>query len=384
MKRVIVVGGGIAGTIVANRMARMMPEELERGDAEIVVLDKNEKHTYQPGQALVPFNVQDPMELISPERELLDHRIKFLHGQKGEVSKIDPANHSVTTADGVSHSYDYLVIATGSHLRWDEVPGYRDAVYSPWEYESALKLREALDQFSGGTVVINVAKLPHKCPVAPMEIALMLDDYLKRRGIRDKTEIIYTYLVPGFFVIMTTNDVMIKIFQERGIKIISPFNVTNVNAKDKVMESQEGEKIKFDLAIGVPPHTGADVIGKSGIGDKRNWIPTDKFTLRMKDHSNVFVIGDTTDIPISKAGSTADFESYVIANNVTNEIRGNGLKKTYDGSVFCYIATGLDSGTYIRFNYAAPPVPPPPSYVHWWGKLMYNKLYWTVTAKAIV
>lgn len=207
-----------------------------------MVLDKNEKHTYQPGQALVPFNVQDPMELIRPERELLDHRVKFLHGQKGEVSKIDPANHSVTTADGVSHSYDYLVIATGSHLRWDEVPGYRDAVYSPWEYESALKLREALDQFSGGTVVINVAKLPHKCPVAPMEIALMLDDYLKRRGIRDKTEIIYTYPVPGIFGIKTTNDVMIKIFQERGIKIISPFNVTNVNAKDKVMESQEGRK----------------------------------------------------------------------------------------------------------------------------------------------
>lgn len=99
MKRVIVVGGGIAGTIVANRMARMMPEEIEKGEAEIVVLDKNEKHTYQPGQLLVPFNVQDPMELTKPERELLDHRIKFLHGQKGDVTKIDPANHSVVTAD---------------------------------------------------------------------------------------------------------------------------------------------------------------------------------------------------------------------------------------------------------------------------------------------
>ncbi len=163
MKRVIVVGGGIAGTIVANRMARMMPEEIEKGEAEIVVLDKNEKHTYQPGQLLVPFNVQDPMELTKPERELLDHRIKFLHGQKGDVTKIDPANHSVVTADGVSHSYDYLVIATGSHLRWDEVPGYKDVVYSPWDFLSALKLREELDQFSGGTVVINVAKLPHKC-----------------------------------------------------------------------------------------------------------------------------------------------------------------------------------------------------------------------------
>jgi len=139
-----------------------------------------------------------------------------------------------------------------------------------------------------------------------MEATLMLDDTLRKRGLRDKTEIVYTYPINGIFGIKTTNDVMIKIFQERGIKVISPFNVTNVDPKNKVMESQEGEKVKFDLAIGVPPHVGAKVIGDSGIGDKRNWVPTDKFTLRMKDHSNVFVIGDTTDIPISKAGSTTD------------------------------------------------------------------------------
>jgi len=150
------------------------------------------------------------------------------------------------------------------------------------------------------------------------------------------------------------------------------------------LSSLRREKVRFDLAIGVPPHTGAKVIGDSGIGDRRNWVPTDKYALKMKNFSNVYVIGDTTDIPISKAGSTADFESYIIATNIANEILGNKPVKVYDGSVFCYIATGLDSGTYIRFNYNNPPIPPPPSYVHWWGKLLYNKLYWTVTAKAIV
>jgi sulfide:quinone oxidoreductase len=177
---------------------------------------------------------------------------------------------------------------------------------------------------------------------------------------------------------------MIKIFKERGIEIISPFTVTRVDPKEKIIESQEGEKLKFDLLLGVPPHVGAKVIGDSGIGDKRNWVPTDKFTLQMKGYSNVYVIGDTTDIPISKAGSTADFESYVVTANIVNDIRGIKQKKMYDGSVFCYIATGLDQATYIRFNYNNPPIPPPPSYVHWWGKILYNKLYWTVTAKAIV
>lgn len=380
MKRIIIAGGGIAGTIVANRLAKQLSTELERGEVEILVINASDKHIYQPGQLLVPFGVTDTGELITDERELLDPRIKLIIK---EINKIDVQNHSVITTDGTTYNYEELVIATGSHLQWDEIPGYR-AVYSPWDLESAQKLREVLQSFSGGTVVINVAKLPHKCPVAPMEMTLMLDDYLRKRGLREKTEIIYTYPVPGVFGIKTTNDVMIKIFEQRGIKVISPFNVTRVNPEEKTIESQEGEKIKFDLALGVPPHKGAKVIENSGIGDRRNWVPTDKYTLRMKGYSNVYVIGDATDLPISKAGSTADFESYVVAGNIVNDIRGNNSTKLFDGSVFCYIATGLDSATYIRFNYNYPPVPPPPSYVHWWGKLLYNKLYWTVTAKAIV
>ncbi len=376
MKKIIIAGGGIAGTIVANRLARNLSEEIDKGEVEIQVIEKSNKHVYQPGQLLMSLGLSDSSEIVKEEKELLDKRIKFVNK---EIEKIDVENHLVKA--GKDYLYDYLVIATGSHLQWDEIPGYR-SVYSPWDFDSAIKMREALESFSRENIVINVAKLPHKCPVAPMEVTLMLDDYLRRRGLREKTNIIYTYPVPGIFGIKTTNDVMIKIFEERGIQIISPFNVKEIH--ENVIESQEGDKVKFDLAIGVPPHTGAKVIGDSSIGDRRNWVPTDKFTLRMKGNSDVYVIGDTTDLPISKAGSTADFESYVISGNIENEIRGSKSKKMFDGSVFCYIATGLDSGTYIRFNYYNPPIPPPPSYVHWWGKLMYNKLYWTVTAKAIV
>jgi sulfide:quinone oxidoreductase len=383
MKKIIVAGGGIGGTIVANRLTKMLSDQVENSEVEITVLERNETHIYQPGQLLIPFGLTDRHELIRREREILDYRIKLLSGKKGEIKKIDPQNNSVITSDEKVHSYDYLIIATGSHLNWEEVPGY-NAVYSPWDMDSSMKLREAINQFNGGKIVVNVAKLPHKCPVAPLEVTLMLDDYLRRRGIRDKTEIFYTYPIQGVFGIKSANDLMIKIFESRGINIISPFNVTRVDESNKTIESQEGEKVRFDLAIGVPPHTGAKVIGDSGIGDRRNWVPTDKYALKMKNFSNVYVIGDTTDIPISKAGSTADFESYIIATNIANEILGNKPVKVYDGSVFCYIATGLDSGTYIRFNYNNPPIPPPPSYVHWWGKLLYNKLYWTVTAKAIV
>ncbi len=384
MKRVIVAGGNVGGTIIANRLAQKLDEELDKGEVEIVVLNPSDTHTYLPGQLLVAFGLENPVELHKKEKELLDPRIKFLHGEKGTISKIDPANHSVVTADGVSHSYDYLVISTGVEYSWDEVPGYRSASVTPYEMDSALKMREELSSFNGGTVVVNVAKLPHRCPVAPLEITLILDDYLRKRGIREKTKIIYTYPTQGVFGRPITNKFMLKLFEERGIEVHSPFNVTSVNPSEKIIESQEGGKLKFDMLISVPPNMGSKVIGDSGIGDRRRWIPTDKFTLRMKDHSNVYVMGDATDLPVSKAGSTADFESYVVANNVANDIKGNLGVRHYGGDVLCYIATGTDQATYIRFSYTMNESPPPPSYIHWWGKIMYNKMYWTVTAKAVV
>jgi sulfide:quinone oxidoreductase len=363
MKRIIIAGGNIAGTIVANRIVQKLSEEVKKGEVEIVVLNKSDEHVYLPGQLLMAFGLETPSELVKKERELLDPRIKFLHGEKGTITKIDPANHTVHTADGVAHSYDYLVISTGVDYTWEEIPGYQAAAHTPYEFDAALKMREALEKFQGGTIVVNTAKLPHRCPVAPLETTLILDDYLRKRGIRDKTKIIYTYPTQGVFGRPITNKFMLHIFEQRGIEVHSPFTVTSVNPTEKIIESQEGDKIKFDMLIGVPPNMGAKVIGDSGIGDRRRWVPTDKFTLRMKDHSNVYVIGDATDLPVSKAGSTADFESYVVANNLANDIKGNLGMKMYGGDVLCYIATGTDQATYIRFSY---------------------KMDWTVTAKAVV
>ena len=383
-KRIIVAGGNIGGTIIANRLVQKLESEINKGEVEVVVLNKSDAHVYLPGQLLVAFGLEVPGELIRKERELLDPRVKFLHGDKGTITKIDVANHTVHTADGAVHNYDYLVITTGVEYTWDEIPGYRAAAHTPYEFDASLKMREALEKFQGGTIVVNTDRLPHRCPVAPLEITLILDDYLRKRGIRDKTKIIYTYPVQGVFGRPITNKFMLQIFEQRGIEVHSPFTVKSVDPNEKVIESQEGEKLKFDMLIGVPPNMGAKVIEDSGIGDRRRWVPTDKFTLRMKDQSNVYVMGDATDLPVSKAGSTADFESYVVAHNIANDIKGNFGVKNYGGDVLCYIATGTDQATYIRFSYTMNESPPPPSYIHWWGKIMYNKMYWTVTAKAVV
>ncbi|MEM0091508.1 MAG: FAD/NAD(P)-binding oxidoreductase [Saccharolobus sp.] len=383
-KRIIIAGGNIGGTIIANRLVDKLQHDIHKGDVEIVVLNKSDEHVYLPGQLLVAFGLETAGELIRKERELLDSRVKFLHGDKGTITKIDVANHSVVTADGLSHNYDYLVITTGVEYTWDEIPGYKAAALTLYEFEAALKMREELEKFQGGTIVVNTARFPHRCPVAPIETTLILDDYLRKRGIREKTKIIYTYPVQGVFGRPITNKFMLNLFEQRGIEVHSPFTVNSVDPNEKIIESQEGEKLKFDMLIGTPPNMGAKVVEDSGIGDRRRWIPTDKFTLRMKDHSNVYVMGDATDLPVSKAGSTADFESYIVAHNIANDIKGNLGVKHYGGDVLCYIATGTDQATYIRFSYTMNESPPPPSYVHWWGKIMYNKMYWTVTAKAVV
>ena len=384
MKQIFVAGGGIGGTIVANRLAEKLRPELEKEEVSITVFDKSETHVFQPSQLFVGMGIENPSEIVRNERELLNPKVKLLTGKAGEISKVDVSNYEFQTADGKAHRYDYAVISTGSTLDWDMIPGLKEEMLTVWEMEGALKTRNAIRNFAGGTVVFNVARLPHKCPVGPLEETLMLDDYLRRKGLREKTEIIYTYPIAGVFGIPNVNKVMTKLFEQRGIKVISPFTVKQVDPQTKTIESNEGEKLRYDLLIGVPPHMGAKVIGDSGLGDRRNWVPTDKYTLQLKDHSDVYVMGDTTDIAISKAGSTADFESYAVAENITSEVRGYDAKKNYDGSVFCFIATGMDTATYIRFNYTNPPVPPPPSTIHWWAKIAYNRLYWSLTAKAVV
>ncbi|MDG6939247.1 MAG: NAD(P)/FAD-dependent oxidoreductase [Nitrososphaerota archaeon] len=384
MKTIAVAGGGIGGTIVANRLCERLRPEIEKDEVKVAVFDRSGQHVYQPGQLFAGFGLEQPSDLVKSEEQLLSPKARLMQGKAGEITKIDVANHALNTGDGKSHPYDYLVMATGSVLDWDLVPGLKESMLSVWDMEGAQRHLAALRGFQGGTIVVNVARLPHKCPVGPLEETLMLEDYLRRRGLRDKTELVYAYPIPGVFGIPNVNKVMTRIYEERGIRVVSPFTVKAVDPQGKTIESNEGEKLKFDLLLGVPPHMGSKVVGDSAVGDRRNWVPTDKFSLQMKDHSDVFVMGDTTDIAISKAGSTADFESYVVADNVANGIRGSDVRKEYDGSVFCFIATGMSTATYIRFNYNTPPVPPPPSGVNWWSKIAYNKLYWSVTAKAMV
>jgi sulfide:quinone oxidoreductase len=380
MKRIVVLGGGIGGTTVANRIQRLLSREVEQGQVEISVVDKEGIHAYQPGYLMVVFDKMRPEETRQEESRLLHRSIRLV---KEEVSKIDAAGKKLLLAGGRSLPYDILVIATGSVLHPELCPGFAEGAHSFYDLDNAVKLRDQLRQFSGGRIVVTVAGMPYKCPVAPLEVTFMLDDYLRSRGLRDKSEIHYTYPIPRVFGIETVAPVMQRLMTERGIQTHTPFNVQKVEAASRRLVGVEGESLDYDLLIGIPPHRGADVIAVSGLGDKGNWVPTDKFTLRAENQNDIYVLGDATNIAISKAGSTADYEAETVAQSVAAQARGLPPSARYEGRVYCWIMTGLAQATYIKFDYQHPPHPPTPSFAHYWNKMIYNRVYWDMTARAM-
>ena len=370
-KRILIVGGGLAGTIVANGLARQIGDELRSGKATITMLGTTDTHMYQPGLLYVPFGRIREAELFREQRKVLDRKVVF---HVDPAANIDVDANRVTTQSGKSYDYDYLVLATGSRIRPDNIPGMSEGAHWFYDLDGARKMRAALDEFEGGRVVVNV-NAPHKCPVAPLEITFMMRDYFKQKGILDKCEITYTYPIGRLHALEPVAHWAVPEFEKLGIKSETFFNTKEVDPAAKTITSEEGSTLEYDLLVTIPPHSGAAVITDSNLG-AGGWVPTERTTLRREGSTNVFVVGDTTNIPISKAGSTAHFEADTLIDNLASLVKEGRWARNYDGKVFCFVETGMDSGTYVWFNYTTPPNPGPPSQAVHWFKLAYNRLYW--------
>jgi sulfide:quinone oxidoreductase len=370
-KRILIVGGGLAGTITANGLCRQLSSVLRSGETSITMLGATDQHMYQPGLLYVPFGGIREAELFRDQKKVLDRRVNFFIDP---ATKIDVDNNQVECQSGRVVEYDYLVIATGSRIVPEEIPGMAEGAHWFYDLDGARKMREALDEFEGGKVVVNV-NAPHKCPVAPLEITFMLYDFFKQRGILDKCEILYTYPIGRLHALEPVAHWANAEFDKYGIKYETFFNAKAVDPVAKTIESEEGSVLPYDMLVTIPPHRGAEVIEDSDLG-LGGWVPTDKLTLNREGSDNVFVVGDTTNIPISKAGSTAHFEADTLIDNLASLVLEGRPARHYDGKVFCFVETGMDTGTYVWFNYETPPNPGPPSKMIHWFKLAYNRLYW--------
>lgn len=375
--RIVIVGGGVGGTLAANLLAR----KLTRKQAQISLIDRTGHHVYQPGWLYVPFGGEPPERFERAERGLLNRAVELI---VGDARRVDAEARVVHMADGVQVPFDYLILATGAQLAPETLPGYAAGAQHFYSAEAALRLHAALREFQGGRIVVGVADIPYKCPPAPLEFTFLLEEYLRGRGVRAASEIVYTYPIGRVFPIESVAELAAPLLAERGIQTELFFNPELVDAERRVLCSLEGTELPYDLLVLVPPHRGAALITNSGLGDSQGWVPTDRETLQSKAYPYVYAIGDATDLPVSKSGAAAHFEAQVVAHRIIGELLGQPSDDRYTGQVMCFLETGYKQATQLIFDYTHPPQPPKPSAYYHYEKALLNRAYWHLVPTGVV
>jgi sulfide:quinone oxidoreductase len=388
MKRIAILGAGTAGTLMANKLVKRLPPEWR-----VTVFDQDDVHVYQPGLLFLPFGGYREDEIVKSRRPLFDRKVEL---RLEPVERVDAGANQVLLGSGERVSYDVLILATGSRIAPEQTPGltgtgWNETAFEFYTLAGAKALRGALEKFQGGTLVVNVAELPIKCPVAPLEFLFLAEAFFTERGLREKVEIVYATPLEGAFTKPVASATLGDMLSRRGIKVVPDFSLAEVDGGRRVIKSYDGREVPYDLFVSIPLHAGAEIIGRSGLGDGGGWVPTDKHTLQTKAHHNVFAIGDCTDLPASKAGAVAHFQGDVLIDNVMRFIEGRALLPAFDGHANCFIETGHGKAMLIDFNYQTEPLPgrfPLPgigpftlleeSATNHWGKLAFKWTYWNV------
>jgi sulfide:quinone oxidoreductase len=387
MKRLLVLGGGTAGTMVVNKLRR----RLDRAQWQITVVDQNDTHMYQPGFLFIPFGGYRPDQVVKPRRQFIPDGVDLV---LGDIERVDAEADTVLLTDGRKIGYDYLVIATGTAPRPDQTPGmlgprWRTSIFDFYSLEGATALARALEHFDGGRLVVHIVDMPIKCPVAPLEFAFLAEAYFRRRGMRDRVEIVYATPLPGAFTKPIASARLGSMLVDRKIAVEADFLVERIDDRAGTLISYDERQIEFDLLVTVPLNMGAEYVARSGLGDELNYVPVDKHTLLSTKHGNIFAVGDASNIPTSKAGSVAHFSVEVFAGNFCQHAAGQPMTGSFDGHANCFIESGDGKGLLIDFNYDTEPLPgnyPLPrlgpfgllteNARNHWGKLAFRWMYW--------
>ncbi len=386
-KRIVILGGGTGGTLMANRLRR----RFDADEAEIHVVDRDDRHVYQPGLLFVPFGLTRIEEIVRPRRRQLRGGIVF---HEAEIDSVSVERDEVALRDRTVLPYDLLVVASGVRLQPEETegmtgPGWNDRVFTFYDSAGAAALADAMARFDGGRLVVNIADMPIKCPVAPIEFTFLADWYLRRRGIRARTELVLSTPLDGCFTKPIASEHLTYLLAEKEIELETEFSAGEIDGAGGKLTSYDGREIAFDLLVTVPLHGGAAYVERSpGLGDALGFVPTDPHTLQSTVKPNIFAVGDATDVPTSKAGSVAHFEGELLEQNIARFLRGHKLEAAFDGHTNCFVETGFHKALLIDFNYETEPLPgrfptafgPLPllreSHLNHLGKLAFQWIYW--------
>ncbi len=390
MRRLLVLGAGTAGTMVVNKLRPRLPAD----EWEIAIVDQSEEHHYQPGYLFVPFGTYRPEDIVKPRGRLISGGVRQV---TGVIDRVDCDAHVVHLEDGTELGYDQLVIATGTHPDPEETPGLAEpnakerGVHSFYTLEDSVALRDALEAFDGGRLVVNLIELPIKCPVAPLEFVFLAEAWLRQRGLRERTEVTYVTPLDGAFTKPLAAHELGGMFDERGIVLEPDFMLERIDLDAKQLVSYDEREIDFDLLVTIPLNFGAPFVARSGLGDELNHVKVDKHTFLAEGHDDVFAIGDAANLPTSKAGSVAHFAVDVFVENFVRHVEGLPLLERFDGHANCFIESGDGKAMLLDFNYDTEPLlgsfPLPEvgplkllaeSEANHLGKLAFRWVYWHV------
>jgi sulfide:quinone oxidoreductase len=388
MKRLIILGAGTGGTIMAN----LLHKRLRRSEWTVTIIDRDDEHFYQPGFLFIPFGFYKREDVVKPRSKFLPRSVEFI---VSEVDRIDAKANQVVFQDGSTLAYDILIVATGAEIVPAETPGmldgWRDTIFDFYTADGAAALAEKLKAFPGGRLVIHVNETPIKCPVAPLEFAFFCDWCLRRHHRRDAIDLIYVTPLPGAFTKPVASKALGALLDEKRVQMVTDFNAERIDAAARKIIGYDGREIPYDLLVTVPTNMGSPMIERSGLGNEFRFLPTDPHTLRSKAFENIFAIGDATDLPTSKAGSVAHFQAEILATNVLRAIEGKPLEPAFDGHSNCFVEAGRGKAILIDFNYEIEPLPGrfpipvigpmpllKPSRINHWGKLAFRWIYWHI------
>ena len=253
-QKLLILGGGTAGTMMAHHLRRKLPKR----EWDITVIDRDDRHYYQPGFLFYPFGHYDEEDIVKSKRAFMPKGVDF---RIAEIERIDPPASQVVLKDETAVHYDLLIVATGSRIAPEETAGmldgeWRKSIHDFYTFEGATALREKLADWDGGKLVVQVTEMPIKCPVAPLEFAFLADSFFKQRRMRDKVEITYVTPLSGAFTKPTASKKLGHLLSDKGIKLEAEFVVERIDPAARKLVCFDGREVDYDLLVTTPVNMG--------------------------------------------------------------------------------------------------------------------------------
>lgn len=384
-KRIVIVGAGTAGIMLANKLAK--------AGVYATVIEPNDCHYYQPAFLFVPFGHYSLDQLKKPVKSLLNRRVNRI---RASVKAVNPSENYLLLDSDERVDYDVLVIASGTRIDVAMTEGlngsgWRRNIFDFYTPEGTMALRKALSEFSGGNLVIQIMDMPIKCPVAPLEFTFLVDDYLKKRGIREKVKLTYVTSLSGAFTKPVASEKLGHMLSDRNVELVADFYAERVDSDQNKIVCYDGREVSYDLLVAIPVNVGADFLRGSELANELGFVEVNHHSLQSTKYANIFAVGDAADVPTSKAGSVAHFEVDGLTENIQNIINGRSVKEVFDGHANCFVESGRGKALLLDFNYETQPLEGKfpfavigpmrllkPSRLNHWGKLAFRYIYWSM------